>query len=279
MKSIPVQKILNIANPAEFKVHVARWNKVENPLAVYLRDKKEWREWNTYGEKKNAFNRKYIFSLIHFYPERKNKVWLFGGVYEIIGTFMDKKDKGLHRYKIKEVAEYSDFVGRLKVGLPYEARQKSINLETYLDQMSVSEILKEPYSGEVFPGYENIDHSFSVLEIFFKNESLGWKFALENVQGIYVVTDMNNGKKYVGSAYGVGGVWARWSQYIDTGHGGNEELTKLIEKKGFEYAQKHFKFSLLEHRSKSVGKDVMDKREKHWKKVLLSRGEFGYNKN
>ncbi len=144
--------------------------------------------------------------------------------------------------------------------------------------MKVSEILKQPYSGEQFPGYENINHDFDVLIPIFTNEHPGWKTALEHVKGIYVITDNFNGKKYVGSAYGVSGIWSRWSCYIGTGHGWNDELIQLIKKEGYDYAKDHFTLSLLEYRPMKVDDKVIFEREKYWKKVFLSKGTFGYNK-
>jgi hypothetical protein len=83
---------------------------------------------------------------------------------------------------------------------------------------------------------------------------------------------------YVGSAYGESGIWSRWACYIGTGHGWNDELTKLIEQCGFDYARNNLKFSLLEYRAMKTDDQVIIDREQYWKKVLLS-GSYGYNKN
>jgi len=100
-----------------------------------------------------------------------------------------------------------------------------------------------------------------------------------NVKGVYLIVDKNNGKKYVGSAYGDGGIWSRWSCYMGTGHGWNDELTKLIQKEGMGYAMENFRLSLLEHRSMKTDDNVIIQRESFWKEALLTRGCFGYNKN
>ena len=280
MKSIPVQKILNIDNPAEFKLHVARqYTDGANPLDIYVRDRKEWRDWNTWGQKnQNIFGKKYIFSLIDFYPE--SDMWLFGGAYEVIETYMDREDKDFYRYNIKDLKEYADYVGRLKIEMPRpKHRGRSFYLEKHWDKMTVSEILKEPYSGETFPGYESINHPFNILKPIFRIEKSDWKGALENVKGVYVITDVSNGKNYVGSAYGESGIWARWHAYMRTGHGGNTELRKVIQKKGKEYAQENFKLALLEHRPMRADDKLIHERETYWKEVFLSRGDTGYNKN
>ena len=276
MSDIAITEIIKIDNPEEFKFHAARSNNLDQPLDVYVRDKKVWAGWNTWGSKRNDFSRKYIFSLTDFYHE--TDMWLFGGVYEVTKRYFDAKYKDNYRYEINELKEYSNYVGRLKVKLEKPSRGRAFYLERYLNQMMVSEILKEPYSGEKFPGYENINHDFSELVQIFANDNLGWKAALENVKGVYVIMDKSNGKKYVGSAYGDSGIWSRWSCYMQTGHGGNDELVKLIEEKGFDYAKENFSMSLLEYRPMKVDDQTIIDRETYWKKVFLSN-KFGYNLN
>ena len=220
------------------------------------------------------FNQPYIFSLIDFYHE--NDMWLFGGIFEVLKRV---HSEGENAYEIKELEQYSDYVGRLKVQMEKPARGRAFLLEKHLKKMMISEILKLPYSGESFPGYENINHYFSTLIPIFKNEVAGWKAALENIKGVYVIMDNSNGKKYVGAAYGESGIWSRWSCYIETGgHAGNDALKKLIKNKGLNYARDHFTLSLLEYRSMKVDDSVIQSRETYWKSVFLSH-EFGYNKN
>jgi hypothetical protein len=274
MADIALSRIIKIDKPSEFKFHAARWNGEEQPLDVYVRDKKEWFDWNRWRNDKNEFSRKYIFSLIDFYPE--NDMWLFGGIYEVVSRSNKPKD---FSYEIKELSEFSDYVGRLKIKLEKPSRGRAFKLEKHFDKMIVSEILKQPYSGEVFPGYERINHDFDLLIPIFKNENKDWKAALANIKGVYVITDKSNGKKYIGSAYGDSGIWSRWSCYVGTGHGWNDELTKLIKEEGYDYAKDHFKLALLEYRSMKVDDKVIIDRESYWKEVFLSRGEFGYNKN
>jgi len=273
MSEIPITQIFKIDDPTKYKFHAARWNGDEQPLDVYVRDKNEWFHWNTWRNNKDEFSRQYIFSLIDFYPE--TDTWLFGGIYEVLKRGIPKS----HSYEIKEIVEYSTYVGRLKVKLTKPSRGRAFLLEKHLDKMKIAEILKEPYSGAFFPGYENINHDFEVLVHVFKNEKPDWKAALENVKGVYVIMDKSNGKKYIGSAYGDSGLWSRWSCYLGTGHGWNDELTKIIKREGYDYAKNNFRLSLLEYRSMKVDDKVIIERENYWKEVFLSRGCFGYNKN
>lgn len=272
---IPLTKIIEIKEPEKYKLHAARRSEEgDQPLDVYVRDKKEWRDWNRWRRERDEFNRQYIFSMMDFYHE--SNMWLFGGIYEVTG----RGEKHSHSYEIRDLPEYSHFIGRLKIRMERPNRGRAFLLEGLIDKMEVSEILREPYSGESFPGFEEIDHDFSALLPIFKNEHPGWKEALEKVKGVYVITDKSNGKRYVGSAYGDYGIWSRWSHYMETGHGGNDELTKLIAKEGFDYAKENFKFSLIEYRSMRVDDEDIHKRETYWKEVFLSRDKrFGYNEN
>lgn len=108
---------------------------------------------------------------------------------------------------------------------------------------------------------------------------MDWKAALQHVKGIYLVSDASNGRKYVGSAYGGEGIWSRWSTYMQTGHGWNDELTQLISQEGINYARKNFKMTLLEYHPARTDDVEIIARESFWKEALGTRGDFGYNKN
>lgn len=252
------------------KIHLASWNQEEHPLDVFVRSRKEWASWNEYRGKKNVFNRDYIFTLIDFYHEPK--IWLFGGIFRVKSRYSD-------RYDVELCHEFHQFIGRLKIRYERSGRARVINVDGAYERMSVYELLPSIYKGESFCGYENINHSFSALELIYKRSRADWKAALENVKGIYLITDISNGKRYIGSAYGGAGIWARWNGYIETGHGWTDELTKRIEIRGITYARKYFRFSLLEHYPMKTNDQIILSREKYWKDILLSRGKYGYNGN
>ncbi len=257
----------------EYKLHLATWNGENQPLDAFIRDRKEWDGWNSYRKEINEFNRDYILALIDFYPQPG--VWLFGGVYRVLYRGPERNS---HSYKIERTNFGEELVGRLKIKFQRPGRKRSLRLENYFDQLEVAALLEEPYSGEPFPGYENIRHDFSYLETVILSGRPDWKAALENVKGVYVIFDKSNGKKYVGAAYGETGVWSRWSDYIGTGHGWNNELTKLIDKKGISYARENFVLTLLEYRPAKTDDRLVQEREEFWKQALLSRA-FGYNQN
>jgi hypothetical protein len=272
--TIALQTILPISNLREYKAHLACWNGSHQPLDVFVRDRTEWEVWNKWRSSKDDFNRRYIFSLIDFYPEPD--IWLFGGIFEGLSRGSEIKAPS---YNVHLTQTGTELIGRLKVCLRRPGRTKSVRLENYYSQITVCEILKEPYSGERFCGYDNINHDFTALETVFRASRPDWKAALESVKGVYLIIAKYNGKKYVGSAYGDSGIWARWACYVGTGHGWNDVLTKLISDQGIEYARKNFRFSLLEYRPARTDDRLIIERENYWKEALLSRGQFGYNRN
>lgn len=182
-------------------------------------------------------------------------------------------------YNIKLLEDSQPFIGRLKLHLKRPGRAKAVNFENHYKNLVVVEIARKPYSGEAFPGYEQINIGFRMLETVFSTERPDWKSALENVKGVYLITDLSNGKRYVGSAYGNTGLWSRWACYIQTGHGYNDELTRLITASGKDYARQNFQFALLEYRPMKTDDVAIIEREQYWKSILLTRGEYGYNQN
>ena len=278
MRPLKLKMIFPDLDPNEYKIHFAkRAPDGTEPLDEYVADPKNlavWKEWNTYGGGKDIFNRKYIFSLIKFYPEEDT--WLFGGIWEVVSR--KRVSRSMHPYEIKLVNRFTPFIGRLKISYTYKGRTTRINmLLDHLDSMLVKEILVEPYV-ETFPGYKEVDLPFSNLELMMKNQNKIWKEAL-SIKGIYLITDTKTGKRYVGKADGKGGIWKRWSHYIHNGHAGDVDLKALIEKKGLDYARRYYKFSLLETIT-GEDEEIIDSRESHWKRVMLSREDkFGHNKN
>ena len=269
MLPISLTDIAQISQPELFKVHFATWNGESRPLDVFLRDRGEWDGWNSYKGQRDDFNRPHILSWLEFYHERHT--WLFGGIYDVLGQRNEA-------YIVQRSPLLENMIGRLKV-VYQVGRSRRLKLETVLTGMLVTEILREPYSGAVFPGYENIDLRFGELETILRNEKPDWRAALQNVKGVYLITDLSNGRKYVGSAYGGHGIWSRWRSYIDTGHGWNMEFSELLAEVGIEYARKNFKFTLLEYRAARVDDLEVIQRENFWKEALLTRGMFGYNRN
>ena len=268
-KIILLKNIWPFKNVSDYKVHFGRWSGVEEPLDVWVANPRGWEGWQEYRPSRDEFNRPYIFSLMRFYHEPE--AWLFGGIFRVSARHKD-------RYEVELMEIHETFIGRLKVGSSYHARTTRVKFENHYDSFEVLEVLREPYSGQPFPGYEYIDLTFPQLETLIHNNRIDWKTALENVCGVYLITDTKTGKRYVGSAYGEQGIWSRWAEYAASGHGWNAELRKLV-KPDLGYPRKYFRFAVLEYRAASTPEDIIRKRETFWKKVLLTQGQYGLNSN
>jgi hypothetical protein len=239
-------------------------------LEVWARDKQEWQGWQEYRPARDDFNRPMIFSLVQFYHEPE--IWLFGGVFRVFERHRD-------RYAVELTEAGAGFLGRLKLRSTYRERATRVKFENHYPGLEVQEIIREPYSGRSFPGFEDIDLSFEELETLVRNSRPDWKAALASVKGIYLISDTNTGKRYIGSAYGDQGIWSRWCSYVATGHGGNVELRALVSDPTLEYCRKAFRFALLQYRAASTPDEVILAREAFWKRILLTRRDFGLNRN
>jgi len=170
------------------------------------------------------------------------------------------------------------YIKRLMIHFDPPGRNARLTMGTHLDRMTVVSILAEPYAGEAFPGLDQVNHTFGVLDVAVRQDWHDWRGALQHVKGVYVIHDLRTGQPYVGSACGDTGIWARLCQYVDSLHGGNKDLRELVGAKGPDYARANLSFALLEFWSMRTADDHVLKRESYWKDVLLSR-QFGHNKN
>ena len=142
--AIPLKEIFPIENTSEYKIHFARDNTDIEPLNAWVRSEAEWQGWQEYRPKSNAFNRRYIFSLMQFYHE--TDTWLFGGVFRVIERYEDNHRVELKkRYKVELADIRKNLIGRLKIKYPYNSMQPRANMENYYDEFEVKEILPKKY--------------------------------------------------------------------------------------------------------------------------------------
>jgi len=255
---------------ADCKLHMAVWNGEEHPLDVFLAgDFEEWQRWQS----KRNFERRYVVSLISM-PGTNN--WLFGGLYERMGIEY-KKEANYYYYDLEQVKDCAELAGRLVVKFGRKFRQSYLLADRWSESISVSELKPERLTLSEFPGFKSVNLSKRELDGVIRQSIPSWRGALSSVSGVYVISDTKSGKLYVGSAYGEGGIWARWAQYSSSGHGNNVELRMLLKELGAKTADA-FRFSILEVADVHANKNEVIARETHWKNVLLSR-THGYNSN
>lgn len=88
--------------------------------------------------------------------------------------------------------------------------------------------------------------------------------------GIYLITDLSDGRQYVGKADGDETLLQRWTAYATNGHGGNVELKKRD--------RQDFQFSVLRVLDPSTAGADVNAVEGHYKTALGTR-THGLNKN
>lgn len=255
-------------NLDSYKIHLATGNK-PTPLEAFFKGEfKEWQEHQTRGN----FTREMVVGLIAWSPNQ----WLFAGVYRIIGH--EKKSAKHVEYSTELLPGQDDLIGRLIV------EHARVGRPSYLVGMKdggdfyVGAIREKIFSVNEFPGYNSVCIAHSILKIVVEQQVQSWVGALANIKGIYLIADKLEGKRYVGSAIGVGGIWQRWAAYSQNGHGENKELKELLKRKGSDYCY-NFQYSILEIADSHTSDEQILGREAYWKEVLMTRVPFGYNGN
>ena len=182
-------------------------------------------------------------------------------------------------YDADEVKEYEQYFGRLVVEYHNPCRTMGRKYENVMDELEVVQILNEQYTGNEFPGYENVRLSYPLLKNIVDRQLPGWVDALRNQKAVYLITDTKTGKMYVGSATSqTGMLLQRWSSYAADGHGGNIELRELVKQQGLDYVKENFQYSILENYNARMDDGYILKRESWLKETLCTR-THGYNKN
>ena len=253
-------------NQKDIKIHFAKgYYDADDALKEFLSGNfKAWQD----GQGNKNFEKKYILSLIRL----NNEEWLFVGIYRSYGCTLHKEGRRTwYQYRTKLLDEGSELIGKAIVGFKRTFRQSYCCLQNYIDELDVLEIRRTEYNIS-FPGYDKVRITWEELYTVIDTDE--WKNPLINRKGVYLITDMSNGKMYVGSATGSNKLWRRWKSYITTGHGGNKALEKLSKK----YIRENFQYTILDTYTASTDDADIRKREQWWKEVLKTK-EFGYNEN
>lgn len=174
---------------------------------------------------------------------------------------------GLHLYCLQKSDLLAEYDGRLSIawgkGRTWVQNAKDQNKPV----LEIRRQIGEPR----FPGFLDFHTNISALDAV----PHSWRVALKAASGVYLLVCLkagasDAGKPYVGSACGEGGFWARWEEYRQTGHGGNEGM-KLDP-----HTEYHVAILEVAPSSATIG-DILIL-ESRWKDKLRSR-EFGLNKN
>ncbi len=253
---------------SNYRVHLAKQAGATKPIDVLARSKEEWKNWQMHKGKRNRFPVDYIISFAQINGDR----FLFGGVFKVINRTKES-------YEVQLLEDYEDLIGRVVLEYRGTSKRNTVfKLENIFQKLRIIEIYAKKYSGEPFKSLDDIDHSYSSLKTIFDNKLEDWEIILKNSRGIYLLVDEKTGKQYVGKANGENGFWGRWSDYINTLHGGNTQLIELVKNEGEEYFKNNFKFTILEVVGSYITETEIDQKESKWKKKLFTR-KHGYNSN
>ena len=251
---------------------------------LFKEDETEWEQinaWKTKHPNNNLNHADYLLAFAQYYPYGP-EYFIFGGLYKIKKIEPEVYDEV--GYELTLMDDYKEYRKRLIVKL-----KKTIGRDLYNRLYKNIQDTLEPEVYEIapntklghFPGYQNVTLSHPQMQqIILRNEP-SWKQALMNVKGVYVITDLSNGKLYIGSASGnTDGIWQRWSDYanIENLTGGNKLLNEIKLDKGKDYIINNFQYSILEIFDTKTKADTIINRENYWKNVFCTR-KYGMNYN
>ena len=276
MNGILLKDLLRFSDDelANVKIKFNQHNGYDDPMDLYRSNPEiintQWLFWN---EKRRYF---YEGQIAVCFLKLSYDMWLLTTIKRVT------KDFGISggvSFEGKEIEKYKPFFGRVIVQYHKTSMAQGRYFSELQDELVVNQILPDVYDGEDFPGYDKVRLSYAQLEVIIRCGKKDWIAALSNQKAVYLITDKNTGKLYVGSATSdTGMLLQRWSNYVADGHGGNKELVELVEREGFDYVKKHFQYSILENYNAKVDDHIILERESWWKETLLTRA-WGYNSN
>ena len=170
-------------------------------------------------------------------------------------------------YDLERQQEYADLEGRVVI----DWGSAAISWHQYTTNKPVIEVYPPGRSLIPFTDYLDFSLSFNELKTLVQNPEAhrDWKTSLSSVAGVYLILAETTGEQYVGSAYGLDGIWGRWSTYAKTKHGNNKLLKELVAK-DTAYPEA-FRFSLLQVLPKSTKKAEVIRWENQYKHKFGSR--------
>mgnify|MGYP002797208150 FL=1 len=250
----------------------------QDPMELYLENREKVNtEWLLAKKKKGFFQEGEIaIALVRLDDQGR---WLLTTIKRITKALDVVSETGAIAYEASELEQYAPYFGRTVVRYHKTGQAPLWRYKKIHEKLVVDEILPAVYTGEGFPGYDQVRLSWQKLKRIAEQRPADWINALENQKAVYLITDTSNGKLYVGSATSRNRMlMVRWESYVKTLPGGNKKLRRIVEEKGEAHIKNYFQYSILENYNAKVSDDFVLKREAWWKEVLQSR-TYGYNDN
>jgi len=200
---------------------------------------------------------------------------LFVGIYSVKNRRLLEQDTPMpHRdgidkagscyiYDLSLETRFSDLIGKLLVDWG-PGERAWIQRADKQDKPIVE--LRTEFKEPEFPGFLKLVKPLSELNRLPKS----WIAVLRASRGVYLLTCPKTKEQYVGSAYGEGGFWGRWQNYVQTGHGGDVALKNRDPS--------DYQMSILEVAGTASTESDILAMEGIWKVKLQSR-EMGLNRN
>ena len=241
---------------------------------IYLHENEVFMKYQSEQLVKRFQNVDYI---VAFIGEERNES-RFVGIYKncgIIHSLPNYKEEAHALFDFQELTGFDILKERIVI----EWENPISWLQHYRNEMNVVRIDRGLTENNIpiFTRYEDVILNYTQLKIIIESKDQEWKAKLESCNCIYLILDKNTGKQYVGSTYNNKGIWGRWSEYAETGHGKDISLIKLLTKDPC-YAEKFFQWCILETLPLKILPELAIDRESLYKRKLGSR-EFGYNNN
>ena len=255
-------------------------NKEINVLETFQNETPKFTEYTAWQKSGKYGDAKY---LAIFSPGR-GTTSLFLGLWRVKGVVKNKELKPKHLSRLKKhdlPIRWYESSDRYELDLSSVMFDLSQRLVIDWGGSTVSWVQKKNKNvveirptnsiGE-FTSYDRILLSYGDLQklISDSDSNSTWVNALSSVNGVYLVKHTLDGRLYVGSAYGKGGILGRWGSYAKSGHAGNKLLKNLDPS--------NFEFSVLEISPSTMSADDVIARENRWK-ICLGTREFGLNDN
>ncbi len=274
MEKIKLNDILKIGNLENVKIRLNLSNNSWNALKLYHNDPTLLLIGNFHNSTKKRWFKEN--EIVIGLAQIKDDEWLLIDISRITKSYSKLWDGTTPSnintfYEHEKLTEFEKYFGRLIV--QFHKNNAFVTLSgKKIEDFVVKEILPTSLDDDFFPGYDKVNISWHDLKRVVEKDT--WKTVLQNQKGVYLLTDISNGMKYIGSAYGDNMILGRWIAYVRTGHGGNVGLRQLT----FDHIKENFRYSILDIYKSTTEDQVIIHRENWWKEVLQSR-KFGYNEN
>ena len=130
-------------------------------------------------------------------------IWLLSTIKEVT------RELGVNNgvnYEGVELDDCHSYFGRVIVKYRKTHQTQVVYAKTVINELEVEQILPSIFDGIDFPGYDRVRLSYDQLSTIVDRHKRDWVAALENQKAVYLITDKNSGKQYVGSVYGENGM-------------------------------------------------------------------------